>query len=226
VAVSATSAPGWGGADSDEEAVLDERLALMADRLQKVQRSWRAYSAGWITLQGGLIGLYSWLATETDGGARAAHLGRAVVAGLNWARMVITPQPAWKAYKKFSKMPAGTLSEKRAKWDAGLHVLGDQLALDRKSTSPEAHILVGLAAISVGAAVLFGFDDGARAAVETTLGIVLVGEMQFATRPYRTKKFMTELSLLGKIPEPPKVELSFAPLITRHGRGLSLVGRF
>jgi hypothetical protein len=217
--------PAWSGG-GDEEAELDQRLEEMGEKLKSAQRAWRAYSAGWIIAQAGLIGFSGYNAATTDGGARAANIARAVVSGVNFLRLVGFPQPARNGYKKFSKLPQGTLYEKRLKYDEGLRFLGEQLGQDRKATAPEQHVLAAVVATAVGAGVLFSYDDGMRPALETALGIVLIFELQAMTRPHRVRRYMMELSSAGRAARPAPVELSFAPLVTPTSRGINVVGRF
>jgi hypothetical protein len=216
--------PAWSGG-GDDEAELDQRLEVMGEKLKSAQRAWRSYSAGWIMLQAGLIGYSSYMAATSDGAVKASSIARVVVSGLNFLRLVGFPQPARSGYKKFKKLPEGTLSEKQLKYDEGLRILGAQLGQDRLATAPAQHVLAALVALSVGAGVLFSYDDGMRPAVETTLGIMVIAELQFATRPHRVRRYMLELSGAGRNARPP-VEVSFAPVVTPTSRGLGVVGRF
>lgn len=217
--------PSWEGG---EDAGIDAKLAKVDEALSSVQAPLWAYTIGWSVLQAGLAGYFAYDATQRqhERALRASDIMRATVSGLNTILTLIKPMPARGAYSKFKKMPDGTLAEKRLKVDYGVRQLAAQIGADRHNARPEEHVVAALVGLGFGAGLLFGYDqDNIRPAVETTLGVILLAELQFATRPHRTKRFNRELALMGKN-QPPPVEVAFAPLVTQTSRGISLVGRF
>lgn len=210
------------GEVSEEE--LDQKLAQLGGYLKDMQAPLRAYTAGWILLNAGLTGFFAYDSTQRqhERAVRASDIMRSTLSGVNMVLLAISPMPGRSAWRKFKKMPEGTVEEKRAKLDAGRKWLSGQVAADKKATEPAQHVIAGLVALGYGAGLLFGYDDGLRPAVETALGVVLIAELQFATRPYRTRRYNVEFASDKK----PAVELSFAPLVTRTSRGIGLVGRF
>jgi hypothetical protein len=218
--------PTWEGG---EDGGLDAKLAKVDEALKSVQAPLWAYTIGWSALQAGLAGYYGWDATtrEHERAKRCEDIMLASVAGLNAVLVLLKPMPARGAYSKFKKMPDGTTSEKRLKVDYGVQKLAHQIGADKHNARPEEHVVAALVGIGFGAGLLFGYDqDNIRPAVEATLGVILLAELQFATRPWRTRRFNRELALMGKNAPPPPVELSFAPMVNKTSRGISLVGRF
>jgi hypothetical protein len=223
----AGAAPAGGDPDAEfgevREEELDEHLATLGKYLKDMQAPLRAYSGGWITLQAGLTGYFAWQASLEHGGpVRASNIMQATLCGVNMTLLSIAPMPGRSGWRKFKKMPEGTVEEKRAKLDAGRRFLSGQVAADKKATEPAQHVIAGLVALGYGAGLLFGWDDGLRPAVQTTLGVILIAELQFATRPHRTRKYNMEFAAEKR----PAVEVSLAPLMTRTSRGIGLVGRF
>ena len=208
--------------DEVREEELDERLATLGGYLEDIQAPLRAYSAGWITLQAGLTGFFAWQAYETDAAVRASNIMLATISGVNMAMLTFAPMPGRSAWRKYKKMPQGSVEEKRAKLDAGRRWLSGQVAADKKATEPAQHVLAALVGIGFGAGLFFGWEDSLRPAVQTTLGVILIAEIEFATRPHRTRRYNMEFAVEKK----PAVQVSLAPLMTRKAQGISLVGRF
>jgi hypothetical protein len=205
------------------EAELDERLSTLGGYLKDIQAPLRAYTGGWVTLQAGLTGFFAYQSTLDDGGpVRASNIMLATMSGVNMAMLAFAPMPGRSAWRKFKKMPEGTLQEKRDKLDAGRRWLSGQVAADKKATEPAQHVLAALVGVGFGAGLLFGWEDSLRPAVQTTLGIILIAELEFATRPHRTRRYNMEFA----VEKQPAVQVSLAPLISRGTQGLSLVGRF
>ncbi len=223
-------APSSGDPDADfgevSEEELDERLATLGGYLKDIQAPTRAHTAGWILLNAGLTGFFSYDATtrQHERAVRASDIMRATLGGVNLVLTAITPMPGRSAWRKFKKMPESTVEEKRAKLDAGRKWLSGQVAADKKANEPAQHIIVGLTALGCGLGLFFGYDDGMRPAVETALGIVLLAELQIATRPKRTRRYNIEFA--ERQPPPAPVQVSFAPMMTRTSQGIGLVGRF
>jgi hypothetical protein len=222
----ASPQPGWDGGSSTS-SLDDERLAKVGESLKSLQPRCRAYTGGWVALQLGLTGYFAYDATtrEHDRAWRTYDIMNATIAGLNSVLLLVKPMPCRSGYSKFKDLPESTASERRYKADFGARIIGQQIGEDRKFAAPQEHVVAALVAIGFGAGLLFGYEDGLRPAVQTTLGIILLAELQFATRPFKSKVYNREIAMMGKS-GPPPVQLSAAPLITRTSQGLSLVGRF
>jgi hypothetical protein len=224
----AAAAPSPGDPDAEfgevREEEIDERLDTLGKYLKDIQAPLRAYSGGWITLQAGLTGYFAYDATqrEHERAVRCSDIMLSTISGVNMVLLAISPMPGRSAWRKFKKMPQGTLEEKRAKLDAGRRWLSGQVAADKKATEPAQHVLAALVAIGYGAGLLFGYEDGLKPAVQTTLGVILIAELEFATRPHRTRRYNMEFAVEKK----PAVQMSLAPLTSRKSYGLALVGRF
>jgi hypothetical protein len=224
----ASSQPSWDGGGGTS-SLDDERLAKVGEALKSLQPRCRAYTGGWIGLQLGITGYFAYDATQRGGGERAwraSDIMNATVAGLNSLLLLVKPMPCRSGYSKFKKLPEGTASERRYKADFGARIIGQQIGEDRKFRAPQEHVVAALVGIGFGLGLFFGYEENnLRPAIQTTLGVILLAELQFATRPFATARFNREIAMLGK-GGPPPVELSFAPMITRYNQGLSLVGRF
>jgi hypothetical protein len=208
------------GEISEEE--LDERLATLGGYLKDIQAPTRAHTAGWLLINAGLTGFFGYQASYEHSAVRASAIMRSTLSGINLVLTAISPMPGRSAWRKFKKMPTSTVEEKRAKLDAGRKWLSGQVGADKKANEPAQHIVVGLTAIGCGLGLFFGYNDGMRPAVETALGIVLLAELQIATRPKRTRRYNVEFATEKQ----PQVQMSFAPMMTRTTHGLGLVGRF
>ena len=215
-----SSAGAGGGSDEN----IDARLEEVAGYVKDLQAPLRAYTAGWVGLQVGLAGYFGYDATlrQHERSTRTYDVMMSTIAGLNSLLVLTKPMPGRSAWRKFKKMPEGTLEEKRAKVDFGVRMIGAQIAADREATKPEEHILAALVGIGFGAGLIFGYDDGLRNGVQATLGVILLAELQFATRPHRTRRYNRDLAAKEK----PPVELGFAPMVTPWSQGLSVGGRF
>jgi hypothetical protein len=221
-----SAGPSWEGG---EDAGIDAKLAKVDEALKSVQAPLWAYTIGWSVLQAGLAGYYGYDATtrEHERAKRCQDIMLATISSLNTVLTLVKPMPARGAYGKFKKMPDGSLAEKRLKVDYGVRMLAAQIGADRHNARPEEHVVAALVGLGFGAGLFFGYDqDNLRPAVESTLGVILLAELQFATRPHRTKRLNRELALMGKNAPPPSVELSFAPMVSQTSRGISLLGRF
>lgn len=204
---------------------IDEQLATMGGYLKSVQTATRTYLGGWTLLNLGLAGYFAYDAMQKphERAVRASNIMLATISCVNTAIMLAKPMPGANAWRKYKKMPEDTLEEKRAKLDAGARWLSEQIAADDDATKPEEHVLAALVGIGFGAGLLFGYEDGLRPAVQTTLGIILIAELQFATRPHRTRRYAMDFAAKET---KPAVELSFVPMFSPTSRGLGLVGRF
>jgi hypothetical protein len=208
------------GEISEEE--LDAKLETLGNYLKDIQAPTRAHTAGWLLINAGLTGFFGYQASYEHSAVRASAIMRSTLSGINLVLTAIAPMPGRSAWRKFKKMPQGTVEEKRAKLDAGRSWLSGQVAADKKANEPAQHIVVGLTAIGCGLGLFFGYNDGMRPAVETALGIVLLAELQIATRPKRTRRYNVEFATEKQ----PAVQMSFAPMMSRWSQGIGLVGRF
>lgn len=226
-----TAGSGGGGAtggdpDADfgeiSEDELDAKLEQLGKYLKDIQAPTRAHTAGWLLINAGLTGFFGYQASYEHSAVRASAIMRSTLSGINLVLTALAPMPGRSAWRKFKNMPQGSVEEKRAKLDAGRSWLSGQVAADKKANEPAQHIVVGLTAIGCGLGLFFGYNDGMRPAVETALGIVLLAELQIATRPKRTRRYNVEFATEKQ----PAVQMSFAPMMSRWSQGIGLVGRF
>lgn len=226
-AAAPAAASSWDTGSGDP--LTEEKLAKVEEALKTLQPRCRTYVAGWVGLQLGLTGYFAYDATtrEHERAWRTSDIMNATIAGLNSVLQLVKPMPCMSAYRRFKKLPDGTLNERRVKADEGARMIGEQISADRKYRAPQEHIVAALVGIGFGMGIFFGYDeDNIRPAIQTMLGVILLAELQFATRPFATYRYSREIAMMGKGTPPGVTDLSFAPMITRYSQGLSLVGRF
>ena len=167
-----------------EEAVVDERLSFLEERLDASKRHGQFWQYGWMTVTtGGMVaGIVQ--ATSQNGDDRKARIVEASTGAIGTGYLLLRPMEARKGADPIRAMPAGTLAEKQNKLLAAEALLERNAQRTSERTDWKMHL--GNVAFNFAAGgVLLALGGNLDDVAINALGGSAVGALQLWTEPRR-----------------------------------------
>lgn len=206
------------------DEVIEQRLAMLVERLDAGQFGARLWQYGWLAVNGGGVILAGSQAPSDEGSDRVFDIIEASKGAIGVIYLLLQPMPGRVGSEPVRDMPDATHDDKAARLVRAEELLFAAASRAEQRESWAIHV-GNLALNAIGAAVLLGYDDAGLAALSFGLDTV-VGELQIWSQPVQPvldwddyQFFVSRLS--GDAPPPPT-----SWHIVPNGSGLALQVRF